>query len=48
MLKLLGRLLCALGFHSFEITDVTMGFGPAGDVARVKCRRCGVVTSRPA
>ncbi len=48
MLKLLGRLLCALGLHSFEVIDVTMGFGSAGSVARVKCRRCGLVTSRAA
>lgn len=48
MMKLLGRLLCRFGFHSFEVTDVTMGFGPARGVARVECRRCGVVTSQRA
>ena len=43
---LLGRLLCLLGFHDFEILEVSAGFGPGGGVAKVKCKRCNAVTTR--
>lgn len=43
---LLGRLLCLLGFHDFEILEVSAGFGAGGSVAKVKCRRCGLITTR--
>ena len=48
MSKLIGRLLCALGLHDFHVIEVSMGFGPSGDVAKVECRRCGLVTTRRA
>ncbi len=46
--SLIGRLLCQLGFHSFRVIDATFGFGDAGGVEKVECRRCGVIMSRKA
>ena len=37
----LTRILCALGVHELEVTEVQMGFGPSGTVERVQCRKCG-------
>ncbi len=48
LFSLIGRLLCRLGFHNFRIIDVTLGFGAAGGVEKVECRRCGVIMSREA
>ncbi len=48
MPKILGRLLCLLGVHDFQILEVTYGFGPAGNVQRVQCRRCGLTITRHA
>ena len=45
---LIGRLLCRLGFHRFRVIEVTLGFGDAGGVEKVECRRCGVFMSREA
>jgi hypothetical protein len=42
----LGRILCFLGVHDFELIDATFGFGPGGEVTRVQCRRCGYATTR--
>ena len=47
MSKLLGRLLCLVGLHDFQVIEVTFGFGAGGNVAKVECRRCGYVTLRP-
>ncbi len=44
--RVITRLLCRFGFHSFRIIDVTMGFGGAGGVERVECRRCCVIMTR--
>lgn len=41
-----GRLLCWLGVHDFRVVDVTFGFGASGNVERMECRRCGLVTTR--
>jgi hypothetical protein len=43
---LIARLLCRLGFHDYEVIDVTFSFGPGGAVEKVKCRRCGRRTTR--
>ena len=43
---LLGRLLCLLGIHDFEILEVSAGFGIGGSVAKVRCKRCGIITTR--
>jgi hypothetical protein len=48
LIKLLGRLLCHFGIHRFRIIDTTFGFGGAGGVERVECRRCGVMMTREA
>ena len=43
---LLDRLLCLLGFHDFEILEVSASFGAGGSVAKVKCKRCDLITTR--
>ncbi len=48
MRAMLGKVLCYLGFHDFDVVDVTLGFGPAGGVETVECRRCGHRTTRAA
>ena len=42
----LGHLLCLLGFHDFEILEVSASFGAGGGVAKVKCKRCALITTR--
>ena len=42
----LARVLCAVGLHDFEVTEVQIGFGPSGSVEKVRCRRCGYVGAR--
>lgn len=41
-----GRLFCRLGIHSFRIIEARLGFGAAGNVEKVECRRCGIIMSR--
>ena len=43
-----GRLLCFLGVHDFRLVESIGGFGLAGSVEKVECRRCGFVTTRRA
>ena len=43
---LLGRLLCLLGVHDFEILEVSASFGAGGSVAKVRCKRCGAITTQ--
>ena len=38
-----GRFLCWLGFHDYFVVEVTFGFGGAGNVEKIECRRCGDV-----
>jgi hypothetical protein len=40
------RLLCLLGFHDFQVIEVTLGFGPSGAVEKVECRHCRYFTTR--
>ena len=35
MMNILRRLLCLLGFHDFQVVEVTVGFGPSGAVEKV-------------
>jgi hypothetical protein len=42
----LERLMCWLGFHDFQVLEIMFGFGDAGDVEKVECRRCGLILSR--
>ena len=44
--RIIGRLLCRLGFHDFEVIEATLGFGDAGSVQKVKCRRCRLIYTR--
>ncbi len=46
--KMLGQLLCLLGFHDYHVISGTFGFGGAGNVEKIECRRCGHVTTRQA
>ncbi|MGB0683728.1 MAG: hypothetical protein ACPGOV_13525 [Magnetovibrionaceae bacterium] len=41
-----GRLFCLAGFHDWRVTNVTLGFGQAGDVETVTCNRCGAQATR--
>lgn len=43
---LIGRLLCLLGIHDFEILEVSAGFGVGGGVAKVRCKRCDLITTQ--
>ena len=46
-LKLLvGKLLCWLGLHDFQVLSKTFGFGESEGVEKVECKRCGVVMTR--
>ncbi len=45
---ILGRILCFFGWHDFEVVDATFGFGGGGNVRKVRCRRCGLTTTRSA
>ncbi len=42
----IGRLLCLMGTHDYRLIEVIEAFGPAGNVEKVQCRRCGCVTIR--
>ena len=44
--RLLGQVLCLIGVHDFRVIDVTYGFGQGGGVAKVQCKRCGLVTTK--
>ena len=43
---IIGRWLCWLGFHDFKVLEATLGFGEAGSVEKVKCRRCRLIFTR--
>tara|TARA_B100001142_G_C14046548_1_gene544168 strand:- start:359 stop:517 length:159 start_codon:yes stop_codon:yes gene_type:complete len=40
------RILCWLGIHDFQVLEITFGFGEAGDVEKVECKRCELIISR--
>lgn len=42
----LGRLLCFLGMHDLELTDVSYGFGYEGGISKFRCRRCGTIKAK--
>ncbi len=42
---LIGRLLCWLGFHDFEIISESFSFG-GGGIETDECRRCGLRRTR--
>ena len=48
LFNLFGKLSCLLGVHDFEVISVTFGFGEGGNVEKVQCRRCGIITTRHA
>ena len=46
MRTVLGRILCFFGVHDFHVVDATLSFGVGGGVAKVQCKRCGLITTR--
>ena len=42
----IGKLLCWLGFHDFQVLSRTFSFGETEGVEKVECNRCGVVATR--
>ncbi len=46
MLKILGGLLCLLGFHDFRLISATLGFSAGDTVEKVECKRCNYRTTR--
>jgi hypothetical protein len=42
----LGRLLCRLGLHDYQVIEEVLSFGAGGQVQKVVCRRCGYRTAR--
>jgi len=45
MKKLVGKILCWLGFHDYRIVDVNYEFATRG-VEHDECKRCGVTRTR--
>ena len=39
----IGRLLCRLGFHDYQIIETKFGFGNGVSVEKDRCRRCGAL-----
>ncbi len=48
ILGIIGRLLCRLGLHNFQVLETTFGFGDSGNVEKVRCRRCQLIYTRKA
>ena len=48
LLKRFGWLRCRLGLHDWHVVDVKFEFGPAGNVERLECQRCGRLQTRQA
>jgi hypothetical protein len=42
----IGRLLCRLGIHDYQLIEEILSFGAGGQVQKVRCRRCGFLTTR--
>jgi hypothetical protein len=45
--RLLGKILCWLGFHDFRIISESFSFG-GGGIETVECQRCGLRKTRMA
>ena len=43
---LIGRLLCRIGIHNFQVIEIKFGFGTGGQVEVVECDRCGYKATR--
>lgn len=46
MMGWIGRLLCRIGFHDYQLIEVVGGFGGSGQVEKVECRCGGCATTR--
>jgi hypothetical protein len=44
--SIIGRLLCRLGFHDFQIVGANFGFSNDDNVEKIQCRRYEVLYSR--
>ena len=42
----LGQLLCWIGMHELDLIEMVGGFGVGGPVEKLRCKRCGKVTTR--
>ena len=42
----LARILCRIGWHDWEVIDVTFGFAPGEETEHLRCRRCQKFTTR--
>ena len=45
--RLLGKILCWLGFHDFRLISESFSFG-GGGIETVECQRCGLRKTRKA
>lgn len=46
LLKILGGILCLMGFHDFRVISATLGFSVGDTVEKVECKRCNYRTTR--
>ncbi len=44
--RVLIRLPCLLGFHTFRVVEKVVSFGSGGNVEKVQCKRCGLTITR--
>ena len=42
------KILCLFGIHDYQIISSTLGFGSAGGVQRLQCKRCGYTKTKKA
>jgi hypothetical protein len=40
------RLLCLIGFHDFQVMEVSFTFGDSGNIEKLQCKRCKLVVSQ--
>ncbi len=41
-----GRVLCRLGFHDYQVVEKIFQFGAGSGMEKVECRRCGLIVMR--
>jgi len=44
--EIVGRVLCFLGLHEYELIDVTFGFGSSGSISKLRCCWCGKIKTK--
>ncbi len=48
MVSWLGRLLCVVGLHDFQVIEVSLSFGAGGKIEKLVCQRCGLTKTQRA